>query len=80
MASLDEARYLDANEEYERIYGYRRDELVGRSAFDLGLWADLKERDYVRSLLRRGEPSRTGKGKAARRTESFERFATACSS
>ena len=35
VTTLDEARFLDVNEEFERIYGYRRDELIGRSAFDL---------------------------------------------
>lgn len=58
VASLDEARILDANEEYERMYGYRRDELVGRSAFDLGLWLDKAQREHIVSLLRRGEPVR----------------------
>ena len=58
MASLDEALILDANEEYERMYGYKRDELVGRSAFDLGLWFDKAQREHIVSLLRRGEPVR----------------------
>ncbi|MFI5367823.1 MAG: PAS domain S-box protein, partial [Spirochaetia bacterium] len=58
VASLDEARILDVNEEYERMYGYRRDELVGRSAFDLGLWLDKAHREHIVSLLRRGEPAR----------------------
>ena len=49
---------LDVNEEYERMYGYRRDELVGRSAFDLGLWFDKAQREHIVSLLRRGEPVR----------------------
>ena len=58
VASLDEARILDANEEYERMYGYRRDELVGRSAFDLELWLDKAQREHIVSLLRRGVPVR----------------------
>jgi PAS domain S-box-containing protein len=56
VASLDEARFLDVNEEFERIYGFSRDELIGRSAFDIGLWFDAVEREHIIGLLRRGEP------------------------
>ena len=56
VASLDEARFLDVNEEFERIYGFSRNELIGRSALDIGLWFDPAERDHVVNLLKRGEP------------------------
>ncbi len=56
VASLDEARFLDVNEEFERIYGFSRDELIGRSAFDIGLWVAAVEREQIIDLLRRGEP------------------------
>ncbi|HTX55076.1 MAG TPA: PAS domain S-box protein, partial [Candidatus Baltobacteraceae bacterium] len=55
VASLDAGEFLDVNEEFERIFGFRRDELIGRSAFDIGLWPDPAEREHVVSLLRRGE-------------------------
>jgi PAS domain S-box-containing protein len=56
VASLDDARFLDVNEEFERIYGFSRDELIGRSAFDIGLWFDAAEREHILNLLRKGEP------------------------
>jgi len=56
VASLDEARFLDVNEEFERIYGFSRHELIGRSAFDIGLWFDAVEREHILNLLRKGEP------------------------
>jgi PAS domain S-box-containing protein len=56
LTSLDEARFLDVNEEFERIYGFSRDELIGRTAFDIGLWPDPGEREHIVNLLRKGEP------------------------
>jgi len=55
VAGLDDARFVDVNEEFERIFGYRRDELIGHSALDLGFWADPGERERVANLLKRGE-------------------------
>ena len=54
VATLDGARILDVNEEFERISGYRREELVQRSASELGLWAIPRDRERVLSLLRVG--------------------------
>ena len=56
VASMAEGRFLDVNEEFENIFGFSRDELIGRSAFDIGLWFDAKEREHIIDLLSRGEP------------------------
>jgi PAS domain S-box-containing protein len=55
ITSLDEARFLDVNEEFERIFGYKRDELIGRSAFDIESWVDPDKREQIVNRLRRGE-------------------------
>jgi PAS domain S-box-containing protein len=56
VASLDDASFLDVNEEFERIYGFNRHELIGRSAFDLGICFDQAQREHILGLLRKGEP------------------------
>jgi transcriptional regulatory protein RtcR len=43
ITAVDEGRFLDVNEAFERRYGYARKELLGRTVFDLGIW-DLSER------------------------------------
>jgi PAS domain S-box-containing protein len=43
--------YLDVNDTFTRLTGYRRDELVNHTARDLDLWVDLRERERVMQLL-----------------------------
>jgi PAS domain S-box-containing protein len=55
IASLTEGRYLDVNDRYGRILGYSRDELIGRTIHELGIWADaLPRATLVEALTRDG--------------------------
>jgi PAS domain S-box-containing protein len=40
IASLKDDRYIEVNNAFERISGWRRDEIIGRTEAELGLWAD----------------------------------------
>jgi PAS domain S-box-containing protein len=40
LASTRDHRYLDVNETFERITGWRRQEVIGRTPFDIKLWKD----------------------------------------
>ena len=40
ITTADEGRFLDVNEAFERRYGYARQELLGRTVFDIGIWDD----------------------------------------
>ena len=44
ITTVDEGRFLDVNEAFERRYGYARSELLGRTVFDIGIWDDPSER------------------------------------
>ncbi|MGA8450149.1 MAG: PAS domain S-box protein [Candidatus Acidiferrales bacterium] len=44
ITTADEGRFLDVNEAFERRYGYARQELLGRTVFDIGIWDDPGER------------------------------------
>jgi PAS domain S-box-containing protein len=57
VTKCDDARILDVNEEFQRILGYRHDEFIGRSAFEIGAWVNPEERAHIVSLLRKGEPA-----------------------
>ena len=45
--------YIEVNEAFERISGFSRAEVIGRSALDLGLWADGLERQALLERLGR---------------------------
>jgi hypothetical protein len=49
-------RIADANEAFERVTGYRRDEAIGHIAEELGLFADAGELDEFMKQLRGGGP------------------------
>ena len=36
--------YIDVNPTFESLSGWRREEVIGRTAFDLGIWVDPRER------------------------------------
>ena len=55
ITSMHDYRYVDINETYERLTGWTRDEVIGRSPLDIGLWVDptLRE-EFVKRLLIEG--------------------------
>lgn len=55
IATVEEGRFLEVNDGFEDLYGWDRDEVLGRTAAELGLWIDLSDRDeLVEKLDRRG--------------------------
>jgi diguanylate cyclase (GGDEF)-like protein/PAS domain S-box-containing protein len=56
ISTLDDGRYIDVNEGYERMMGYARDEVIGRTAQELGIWVDMEDR--AKMLLTLGRKGR----------------------
>ena len=55
LTSAKNHRYLDVNETFERRTGWRRDEVMGRTPFDLGVWVDPTQRvEFVKRILAEG--------------------------
>jgi PAS domain S-box-containing protein len=55
LTSAKDHRYLDVNETFERITGWRRDEVIERTPFDIGIWVDPTQRvAFVKRLLAEG--------------------------
>ncbi|MBF0526234.1 MAG: PAS domain S-box protein [Deltaproteobacteria bacterium] len=56
ITTLQEGRYLEVNDAFERISGYSRDEALGKTSLELGLYREPKDRDdFVRRLQDDGE-------------------------
>lgn len=58
ITTLKEGRFVDVNAAFERRYGYSREELLGRTVHDLGMWCDPADRMFMIEQLHRGIPAR----------------------
>jgi len=53
--SLEDGKYLDVNQGNERMTGYRREEAIGKTPKELGIWSNLEElREVMRQLRETG--------------------------
>ena len=53
LSSMRNHQYIDVNETFERLTGWRRDEVIGRTALDIGLWTP-GDVDLAKLLLTEG--------------------------
>lgn len=51
-----EGRFLDVNDAWERVAGYPREEVIGRTTLELQVWAETKDREELRRLIAAGRP------------------------
>ena len=52
IGTLSEGRYLSVNESFLKLFGFTREEVVGRTALELGVFADPEERGRINQLIR----------------------------
>jgi PAS domain S-box-containing protein len=50
--SVNDHRYIEVNETFERISGWRRDEVIGKTPRDIGLWAEPDQRTQLIKRLK----------------------------
>jgi len=51
VTRVADGRYIEVNESYLQITGYSRDEVIGRTSVELGIWQDTKDRANMLKLL-----------------------------
>jgi PAS domain S-box-containing protein len=55
LTSTKDHRYIDVNDTFEKITGWKREEAIGRTPLDLGLWVDSAQRlKFNKRLLAEG--------------------------
>ncbi len=58
ISTLEQGRFLDVNETFERHSGYTRDEIIGHTVLELELWIDPLEREAFLDALRKERRTR----------------------
>ena len=81
ISSLEDGRFLDANDRFLEITGYARAELIGASSLELGMWEDPEDRRRIGETVKaqgelRGFQTRTRRkdGSLRRARASFSRI------
>ena len=68
MTRASDRKFVEINERFTKLTGYTRDEVVGRTALELGIWEDARDRERVLEVVARsGRPAR---GRGAHRRQS----------
>jgi two-component system cell cycle sensor histidine kinase/response regulator CckA len=52
IATLSEGRYVDVNESFLRVTGYRREEVIGRTSVETKLWGNPESRGRIAGILK----------------------------
>jgi len=51
ISRLDNGEIIDVNESFCRVIGFRREEILGRSSLDVGIWPIPAERERIRNMV-----------------------------
>jgi PAS domain S-box-containing protein len=55
ISSLKDEKYVDVNNAFEKITGFSRKEVIGKTPLELGLFVDLKQRDsLIKTVIEEG--------------------------
>ena len=55
ITRLEDGKFIDANANFLRAYGFTREELIGRPSKELAIWSDPGQRERILAPVRRGE-------------------------
>lgn len=58
LSTLEDGRFIEVNEAFCELLGYRSEELIGHSSIALGAWPFAEERIRIVSALKAGRPVR----------------------
>ncbi|RLF61786.1 MAG: hypothetical protein DRN37_00175 [Thermoplasmata archaeon] len=58
ISTLEDGFYIDVNEAFLETTGYSREEVIGRTSVELGIWVDPEQRNEMVKVLREQEKVR----------------------
>lgn len=50
ISTLEDGSFIEVNESFLRIFEYGRDEVIGKSSLDLGIWVDIRDREAMQRI------------------------------
>jgi diguanylate cyclase (GGDEF)-like protein/PAS domain S-box-containing protein len=53
ISRLEDGKFIDVNQAYLNIVGFEREEVIGRTSVEIGVWTDEKIRQEIVEVLRR---------------------------
>jgi two-component system, cell cycle sensor histidine kinase and response regulator CckA len=53
ITSLEDGRFIEVNDNYLRLTGFTREEIIGRTSVETGFWVNPKDRLHIVALLKR---------------------------
>jgi PAS domain S-box-containing protein len=53
ISTVTEGRFVEVNDSYTELFGYRRDELIGHTSLELGMFPDPQERRAIVRLFQK---------------------------
>ena len=59
VSALPENRFIDVNESFLRLFEYTREEVIGHTSLELGLWRNPAAREALVQKVRTGAPIRS---------------------
>jgi PAS domain S-box-containing protein len=51
ISEPDTGRYLEVNDAFAKVFGYSRDEVIGKTSLELGVWLSSEERSALQQAL-----------------------------
>jgi diguanylate cyclase (GGDEF)-like protein/PAS domain S-box-containing protein len=61
ISNLSDGTFIEVNQAFVDLLGYKREEVLGRTSQELGIWMDPKDRENVVEILRQNSSFRDAK-------------------
>ena len=55
---MDDGKYIDCNQAFLDILGFEREEVIGKTSLQLGVWADTRDRTTMTNMVRENSSCR----------------------
>ncbi len=52
ISTLEDGRYTEVNENFLEVTGFRREEVIGKTAYELKIWDNPEDRDFIALRLK----------------------------